>query len=420
MKHDRSVASAAVAGLFSVLAGLAQQPVPAPAQSPNQALNQDDLRQGLAALSRNDIADAREFLERAEKLDPQSPVISIALAQTYLKSGQKEMAVQAAGRAAKLGANTPPIQHALALFYSGIGDFAKAAEWERRFAATPGADARTAANAAALSLDAGQTEEAVKWAEAAVRADDTPEAHHLLGQAYRAARQFQSALPELRRAFERNPEQEVFLSDFAQALLDHGDFAEALAILEKGQRQFPKNPQIVLAYGVACYAQRRPADAVGAFLQVIRLDDSIEQPYSFLSRILDHAGARLPEVIASYAAWEKKAPDNYLPVFLHAKALLATANPDAAEIETRLRRSIELNGAFWESHLELSELLTKQGKWPDAERELSRSIELNPRQARAHYDLARVYLKLGKPELAQVERAEYERLKNAENAAGLP
>jgi tetratricopeptide (TPR) repeat protein len=420
MKRDRIVALAAVAWVILALPGLAQQPGQPPNQSSKQSTNPDDLRQGLAALARNDVAHAREFLERAEKADPQNAVIAIALAQAYLKSGQKDLAVQAAGRAERLGANQPSIQHALALFYSGIGDFAKAAEWERRFAASPGADSNAAANAAALSLDAGQAEEALKWAEAAVRGSDTPETHHLLGQAYRATRQFQSALPELRTAFERNPEQELFLSDFAQALLDHGDFAEALAILEKGQQQFPKNPQIVLAYGVACYAQRRPEDAVGAFLRVIRLDDSIEQPYSFLARILDHAGARLPDVIASYAAWEKKAPKNYLPVFLHAKALLATANPDDAEIERRLRRSIELNGAFWESHLELSELLSKQSKWPDAERELSRSIELNPRQARAHYDLARIYLKLGKPDLAQVERAEYERLKNAENAAGLP
>ena len=41
---------------------------------------------------------------------------------------------------------------------------------------------------------------------------------------------------------------------------------------------------------------------------MIRLDDTVEQPYVFLGRILEHAGARLPEVIASYAAWEKKAP----------------------------------------------------------------------------------------------------------------
>jgi tetratricopeptide (TPR) repeat protein len=408
MKCHRTAVLAVVAWLLLPLAGPAQPPA------------QDDLRQGLVALNKNDLVHAREFLERAAKVDSQSAVVWVALAQTYLKSGQKDMAVQAAGRAEQFGANTPPVQHALAMFYAGTGDLARAAEWERRFAATPGAGAQAAASAAALSLEAGQAEEAVKWAEATLRGGDTPEAHHLLGKAYQAAGRPDSALPELRRAFERAPEQEVFLSDFGQALLEHGDFAEALALLEKGQRQFPKNPQIVLAYGVACYAQRRAADAVSAFLEVIRLDPTVEQPYVFLGRSLEHAGGRLPEVIASYAAWERKAPGNYLPVFLHAKALAASSNPDAPEIETELRRSIELNGAFWESHLELGELLSSQSKWPEAAHELSRSIELNPGQTRAHYELARVYLRMGKPDQARAERAEYERLKTAETDTGRP
>src|SRR5271157_4443622 len=242
MKRHRTAVPAVVAWLLLPLAGPAQPPA------------QDDLRQGLVALNQNDLVHAREFLERAAKLDPRSAVVWVALAQTYLKSGQKDMAVQAAGHAEQFGADTPPVQHALALFYAETGDLAKAAEWERRFAATPGAGAQAAADAAALSLEAGQPEEAVKWAEAALQGGDTPEAHHLLGKAYQAAGRSDSALPELRRAFERAPAQEVFLSDFGQALLDRGDFAEALAVLEKGQRQFPKNPQIVLAYGVACYA----------------------------------------------------------------------------------------------------------------------------------------------------------------------
>ena len=177
---------------------------------------------------------------------------------------------------------------------------------------------------------------------------------------------------------------------------------------------------MLLAFGVACYGQRRFADSAAAFLQVIRLDSSIEQPYLFLGRILEHAGERLPEVVAAYAAWEKKAPDNYMPVFLHAKALAASPVPDEVAIETKLRRSTLLNDSYWESHLELGVLLLRQGKYPEAARALSRSIELNPRNAGAHYQLARVYQRLGKPDLAQAERAEFERLKSAEDTAGLP
>lgn len=388
--------------------------------APAQPSGDADLRQGLIALGKSDLAGARKFLESAAKLEPRSGMVWVALAQTYLRSGQKDAAAQAAGRAEQFGGEIPSIQHALALFYAGIGDSPRAADWERRYAATPGTGAEAAASAAALSLNAGQPQEAVKWAQAALRRQDTPELRHLLGMAYQAAGKLDAALPELRMAAKAAPTEELFVSDYGQALLERLDFAEALAVLDAARQRFPKSSQILLSFGVACYGQRRFADSVSAFLQVIRLDSSIEQPYLFLGRLLEHAGERLPEVIASYSAWEKKAPDNYLPVFLYAKALAAASAPDDAAVETKLRRSILLNDSYWESHLELGVLLLRQGKWQESAQELSRSIGLNPRNASAHYHLARAYQRFGKPELAQAERAEHERLKNAEDAAGLP
>ena len=388
----------------------------APAQSPGDA----DLRQGLTALGKSDLAGARNFLERAAKLEPRSGVVWVALAQTYLRSGQKDAAAQAAGRAEQFGGDIPSVQHALALFYSGAGDSLRAADWERRYASAAGAGVEAAASASTLSLNAGQPQEAVKWAQAALGRRDTPEMRHLLGMAFRAAGKLDAALPELRMATKAAPDEELFVSDYGQALLEHLDFAEALAVLDPARQRFPKSSQILLAFGVACYGERRFADSVSAFLQVIRLDSGIEQPYRFLGRLLEHAGERLPEVIASYAAWEKKAPDNYLPVFLHAKALAAASAPDDTAVETKLRRSILLNGSYWESRLELGVLLLTQGKWQESAQELSRSIELNPRNASAHFQLARAYLRLGKPDRAQAERAEFQRLKSAEDAGGIP
>ena len=189
-------------------------------------------------------------------------------------------------------------------------------------------------------------------------------------------------------------------------------------VLDMGRRQFPQSPSIAVAFGVACYGRRRFEDAVTAFLDAIRLDGSVEQPYVFLGRILDHAGERLPRVIAAYAAWEKRDPENYLPVFLHAKALAASSGPLSPEIETELLRSIHLNDSFWESHLELGVFLARRAGWQAAARQLSRSIELYPNSIRAHYQLALVYQRLGNLELARKERAEYARLNEAANSTG--
>jgi hypothetical protein len=52
-------------------------------------------------------------------------------------------------------------------------------------------------------------------------------------------------------------------------------------------------------------------------------------------------------------------PRSYLGYFLHAKALCARAEqPEQAEV--LLRKSIALNGRYWESHYELGQLLAKK------------------------------------------------------------
>jgi len=231
---------------------------------------------------------------------------------------------------------------------------------------------------------------------------------------------FYSETGDFAKAAEMARHDEGFTFDLGQGMLHRGDFEGALGFFDKARSRFPKSAQIELAYGVAAYGQRRFADAIDAFLGVIRIDPSVEQPYVFLARLLDQAGDRLGEITAAYAAWEKAAPRNCLPVCLHAKALSA-AGGDAAEIEAELRRSIQLNDAYWESHFELGVLLAKNRQWADAAAELKRGIELNPKHAAAHFQLARVYEKLGKPELAQAERAEHERLTAAEtNAERVP
>jgi tetratricopeptide (TPR) repeat protein len=346
---------------------------------------EEELRRGLVALSANDLVQARQSLENASRAKPDDAMVWVALAQTYLRGKEAVLANDAAGRAGHLAAADSPVQHALAMFYSETGDFGKAAEAERRYASGPGADAGAAASAAGLLLRAGDVEQAIQWGKTAV---------------------------------ERDPKKEEYAFDLGQMQLRRGDFAGAAATLEKACQRFPDSAQLELAYGVAVYGQRRFADAIDAFLRVTAMDRTVEQPYVFMARILSQAGDRLPQVVAAFAAWEKAEPGNYLAVCLHAKALTA-ASGDAGEIEAGLRRSIQLNDGYWESHFELGVLLGKNREWKQAAAELRRSIELNPGVAAAHFQLARAYDKLGDAEKARAERAEHERLTAAETGAGL-
>src|ERR1039458_9809222 len=344
---------------------------------------EEEFRRGLLALSGNDLAQARQSLENASRVQPDNAMVWAALAQTYLRVHETALANEAAGRASRLSTADSPVQHALAMFYSETGDFSKAADAERHYASSKDADAESASSAASLSLRAGDADQALQWARTAV---------------------------------ERDPNKENYMFDLGQMQLRRGDFAGATATLRKACQRFPDSAQLQLAYGVAAYGQRRFADAIDAFLRVTTIDGAVEQPYVFLARILAQAGDRLPQVVEAFAAWEKAEPGNYLAVCLHAKALDAAVG-DPAEIEAKLRRSIQLNDAYWESHFELGVLLAKNREWKQAAAELSRSIELNPDVAAAHFQLARAYDKLGDPERARAERAEHQRLTAAETGA---
>ena len=374
---------------------------------------EEEFNRGLVALRDNDLGQARKLLESAARLQPENAMVWAAVAQACLRGKDMASAEEAAGKAARLAKPDSPVQHALALYYSETGAIAMAADAERHYAASTGADPQAAGRAALLSLQAGEAEMAVMLARTALQREDTAAAHHLLGQAHAAANQADDAEREFRAAAERDPLLEVYAFDLGQWQLRHGNFAGAAETLGKALERFPSSAQMQLGVGVAAYGQRRFADAIDAFLRVIAIDRSVEQPYVFLARIFGQAGDRLPLVVAAFAAWEKAEPDNYRAVCLHAKAL-AAAEGDETEIAAKLRRSIQLRDDYWESHFELGVLLAKNRQWKEAAVELERSIRRNPMIAAAHFHLARAYDKLGDPERAQAERAEHQRLTASE------
>src|SRR5437763_2619452 len=119
------------------------------------------LQQGLAALQRGRLQEARENLETASKLEPTNSYAWTSLAETYLRLKDPQRASAAAETAEKLGSQDPVVCHALAMYHSETGNFGKAAQLEQRFAASPKSDPDATGRAAALYLNAGNTEQAL-------------------------------------------------------------------------------------------------------------------------------------------------------------------------------------------------------------------------------------------------------------------
>lgn len=328
------------------------------------------LKQGLLALQHGQLAEAQNNLEQASKLDTNNAYVWSSLAEVYLRVKQPEKALDAAKTAESAGAGNPVISHALAMFYSEAGDPARAAELEEKYAESGKGDANALARAADL---------------------------------YAAAGDQKRALPLLQTAWERAQTDPQIAFAYAEALLRSQQFSEAAAVADTTLRANPKNAQLTLTLGVARYGQRRFDEAITLFLQTIAIDPAIQQPYEFVGRVLDQAGAHMPEILKDYETWAAKNPQNATAQMLLAKAVLAE-DPKSKRAEDLLHRSIALDDRDWEAHYELGVLLANEHDYAEAAKELSRATELNEKQPMPHYHLARVYDRLGEPEKAKAER----------------
>jgi tetratricopeptide (TPR) repeat protein len=257
---------------------------------------------------------------------------------------------------------------------------------------------------------------AVAAGEAMLANEDSAGLRNLLGKSYEAAGQSDKAILALQAAVRMSPYEEAYYADLARVLLEHQNFDTAITVLQAGRKTFDKSPQLELMLGVAFYGQRRFSDAVHAFLRTIELAPDVEQPYLFLARILEHAEARLAEVVAHFRRFAESNPASPNAHFVLGKAL-AVEGSDAALAEKSLRRSIAINQNHWEAHFELATLLERKRDFPAAAEEFRRSAALSPRSPAPHYRLARVYDRLGRTSDAAAERALHERLLAEEKAS---
>jgi superkiller protein 3 len=373
------------------------------------------LRSGLTALNQNQFSTAQTQLEAASKLKPDDPQVWLALAQTYRKLKREPAADAAVGKAEALAGNNALALHGLAYLHSEAGNFGKAASFEARYAELTPGDESAAPRAVDLYLQAHQPEQAIELADRALLKGDRADLRFLLGKAYELQQQPAKAAEQMRRAASLNPYQEDYYFQAARQYTEAGNAPAAIQVIEAGKKVFARSPQLELMLGVAYYAIQQYQQAVDAFLRTIRLDPTVEQPYLFIARSMDHTPSRMPQILDVFKALAQKAPDNYMSGYLYGKALLMQGG-EVEQAEALLRKSVSLNDRYWESRLELGKALEQKGNLEAAARELRKSIELNPKSATAHFRLGRVYDGLGKPNEAQAEYAIQGRLIDEEES----
>ncbi len=315
----------------------------------------ESYRSGLIALQRGDLALAQTNLEAASKLEPRDGRVWIALSQTYWRLHKDRDADDAATKAADLAPEDVAVLQGLVIYYS-------------------------------------ETKQTLKGAQAAAK--------------------YASKVPDKSEPRERAIE---LYFQAARPLLDQQKFGEAVVILKEGAARLPGSAQLELALGVSYYGLRRFDDAADAFLRTIEITPDVDQPYTFLGKMLDQIPSRLARVTERFAEYEASRPTSAAGYLFHARALDAQS-VDPEKALRLIEKSIAINASDASAHFEMGTVLDRLQRFGDAAAAFEKAAELAPADAAAHYRLARDYDRVGKHEAAQVEREKHARLVKAQDA----
>ena len=381
-------------------------------QAPDTFESQELLGLVYAAQSQNDKANPH--LEKAVRLNPDSPFARTNFANNLVRLGKLELAGQQFKIAYSLSPHDYQANHNLGEFYARSNKVAEALPFLERAQLI---DSSSYDNSYDLSLAyflTGRTADARTLIGLLLSREDTAELHNLLAQVEEKDGNYVLAANEYQAAAHLDPsENNIF--DWGGELLLHRTLEPAVEVFRQGTQRFPNSSRMAIGLGMAYYTLGKYDDAVKSLLRAAGLDPQDARSYFFLSRAFDSSPAQADAVIERLHRYAELQPANGRAVFYYALSLWKgkrsqDPNLDLAQVESLLKKAIALQPDIPEAHLQLGNLYSDQHKYAESIPEYLRACELNPDLADAHYRLAQAYVHTGQKDLAQPEFKIYQQL----------
>jgi tetratricopeptide (TPR) repeat protein len=394
--------------------------------------------------------------ETSLRLDKNQPSALINLAQIRFASGTSEDLHAALDLFERAQAIAPDLDVARSLIVTALrlDQRDDALTYYRDYAArVSGAQGESVAPAAraelgAALLEAKLTEEAIKELSAAVAADQkNVEAIVNLAKAYHAANDINSAgrlletavanglddariyaaladvyesigraenaIPAMRLAIERDPQNEGYRFRYALLLIDTKAPKAAVIRLQEAMPLFPNSARLWFALGVAQFSDQQTIEAAKAFSRAIEIDQMAAPALAYLGMI-DAEQGRFADAITLYeraiVANEQFAAAHYLL----ADVLMKQATIDVARTELHLKRALQLDPTLIQAHLALGKLYLRDEHLSEAASELETAVKADPNLAEAYYQLGRTYMRLKRTAEAQTTLAAFKRLSDSQ------
>jgi tetratricopeptide (TPR) repeat protein len=220
-----------------------------------------------------------------------------------------------------------------------------------------------------------------------------------LALAYYKSGRLPQALPLFMSLLEAQPQDRDATLLVADCLLQLGEPAKALALLEPLGSQAGADKALAWVIGNAYLRSGRTADAQRALDPILKDTNSAEGNYAVGMAML--TSGDYPASVKALAHAIELDPALPHAQSFYGQALLFTGDPDAAL--AAFRKQLAADPIDYDANFQAAAILARRGAFADAEPLLRRAVMLRPGSAAAHFALAEALLAEKKTPAARAE-----------------
>jgi tetratricopeptide (TPR) repeat protein len=201
-------------------------------------------------------------------------------------------------------------------------------------------------------------------------------------------------------------------------LLSLGSPEKASPLFLQAVARHPDSGRLWMGLGIAQDLADNKSEAVRSLMRAADEDPDYLPTYLFLAALSGAGKERDTQIIKRLEVLVVSHPESaeahydYALAFWRNRRLDPTARLNT-QIEEQLKLAIAKDPEFSPAHLKLGTMYQEAGDLAGAAKELKRAVQLNPGDATAHYRLAQVYRRMNQAALAELELAQFKKIRHA-------
>ena len=302
---------------------------------------------GLVYSAQSQDVQARQHLETAVRLKPDSAAARTNLAANLARLGKLDLAEAEFKKAIKLEPRNFDANHNLGELYAHSGKVAEAAPFLEQAQRIDPSSYDNGYDLSLAYLLTGRLTDARQLVQDLLKTKNTAELHNLLGEIEEKDGKFVAAANEYEAAAHMDPS-ESNLFDWGSELLIHRTLAPAIEVFQHATERYPKSPRLLIGLGMALYSRGNYDEAVKSLLRAADLNPSDAGGYLFLSKAYDSSPSQADEVIQRFRRFAELQPQNPRASYYYAMSLWKgkrAQDPglDLQQIEALLKKAIALD-----------------------------------------------------------------------------